>query len=147
MRAKILMFSASWLLLALAPLAAQDRDLDSAAGGGAFETAPIAPAPVKTESSDAERSEPIEPGDATQSSYAESSDVSAAEAQAAVDAQSVETQSVETQAVEATTVPQVEPAAVPELPSTASPLALVALFGLGSAGAALGLRLTRRVRS
>lgn len=51
--------------------------------------------------------------------------------------------------------PASEPAATPpmpaahaeapaELPKTASPLALLALMGLGSAGSALGLRFTRR---
>ena len=150
MRAKTLVISASLLLLALTPLAAQS-DLSATAGSGAFELAPVAPAPVAPAPVESEmqqestQAEPLEPGDNAESSEAASAETSAVESQA-VETQVIESQTVESQTVEATTAPQVESQAVSELPSTASPLALVALFGLGSAGAAFGLRFSRRAR-
>lgn len=146
MRAKTLVISASLLLLALTPLAAQDRDVSSSAGSGAFELAPVAPAPAAPAPVESEmqqestQTEPLEPGDNAESSSAATAETSAIETQA------VEAQAVESQTVETTTAPQVESQAVSELPSTASPLALVALLGLGSAGAAFGLRSSRRAR-
>ena len=49
-----------------------------------------------------------------------------------------------TQEATATAEVSAEAPAGEQLPRTASPLALLALFGLGSAGSALGLRIARR---
>jgi len=117
MRTKALAFLAALALLTLAPVAAQETGYE-AEDLQAVETE--ATAEVTAEATAEATAEPMAP-----------------------EAVELDTAEVPEPAVEST-APLAEEQASEELPRTASPLALLALLGLGSAGSALGLRSLRR---
>ena len=121
MRTKALAFLAALALLTLAPVAAQETGYE-AEGLQAVETE--ATAEVTAEATAEATAEPMAPE--------------------AVELDTAEVPDPALEPAVESTAPLAEEQASEELPRTASPLALLALLGLGSAGSALGLRSLRR---
>jgi hypothetical protein len=126
MRTKAMTWLAALALLTLAPLAAQEAGFES-------ETTQ----PVEAEATTEAPAEPVAP-EAVDLSTAEVPEPAIEETEPAL-----EESATEEPAAESSLEPMAEESAE-ELPRTASPLALLALLGLGSTASALGLRSARR---